>query len=68
MNYTLYVNDDCPSCDKMVRFLESIHLNFRVINLSHGGDAPTGHVLIVPALFEDKRLVAYGPDIKSRFA
>ena len=63
MPYTLYITDGCQSCERVAARLIAAEIRFREINLS---DAKAKHpqgVIVVPALFKDGALLAYGPDI-----
>ena len=64
MIYKLYISDHCKSCDDTVSFVRSIELPCMEINLNSTDSQPPIHIMVVPALFENERLVAYGPDIK----
>jgi glutaredoxin len=63
MNYTLFVTDGCESCHRVARHLKAMQVNFRTVNLSHPDALRPEQVIIVPALFDGDRLLAYGPDI-----
>ena len=63
MPYTLYVTDGCQSCKRVADLLIAIGIRFRELNLSSPEiERPQG-VLVVPALFKNGVLLAYGPDI-----
>ncbi|MEM6270772.1 MAG: glutaredoxin domain-containing protein [Bacteroidota bacterium] len=63
MEYTLFISDGCESCDKVAHHLREKRIAFRVVDLSDPEvETPEG-LLIVPALFQGGRLLAYGPDI-----
>jgi len=63
MKYTIYINDHCIGCDKVLEFLEKENIDCTVINVEKDGPAPEVNLLVFPALFIDKRLIAYGEDI-----
>ena len=63
MKYTIYINDHCIGCDKVLNFIEKENIDCEVINIEKGGTAPAVNLLVFPALFIGKRLIAYGEDI-----
>lgn len=64
MIYKLYISDHCKSCEDAVSFVRSIDLTCAEINLHDSNDSPPVQLIVVPALFENERLVAYGSDIR----
>ena len=66
MSYILYIADHCSSCDQAIEYLSEKEVSFRTINLNRVNDRPQ-HVMIVPALLKDGKLLAFGPDIPSYF-
>ena len=67
MRYTIYINDHCIGCDKVLKFLEEENIDCKVINIEKDSIGPPVDLLVFPALFLGKRLVAYGEDIIDRF-
>lgn len=66
MPYTLYTTDGCKSCERAADHLIASHVRFQEINLSRiETERPQG-VIVVPALFRNGVLLAYGPDIMTR--
>ena len=61
MNFTLYVIEECVSCVRIMNELKAKSIVCEIVFLN-GEDAPE-NLLIIPALFEQQRLMAYGSDI-----
>ena len=51
------------SCNKIVAFIKKNQIKCEIVNLGHKQSII--EVQIVPALFENRRLLAYGSDILS---
>ena len=69
MKLTLYVRDNCPSCERVKNRLSAIlkHKNFvdlRINNLVHH---PCNGLVIVPALFIEDELYSYGEIDENKF-
>lgn len=63
MKYKLYIIDDCRSCGRILDLLRRLGVAFLPINLSDPDAARPDFLMVVPALLENEKLVAYGPDI-----
>ncbi len=64
MKYTLYITDHCTSCRKVLTYLKTTPVEFAAINLDAPGQEWPDRVMIVPALVQENRLLAVGPDIQ----
>jgi hypothetical protein len=65
MSYTLYIADGCQSCASVAAMLLKSQIHFRKINLSDASTERPEGVLVVPSLYKNGALLAYGPDILS---
>ena len=63
MKYTVYINEHCIGCDKVLKYIEKENIDCDVVNVEKGGPAPDVNLLVYPAPFLGKRLIAYGEDI-----
>ena len=61
MSYTLYIRNHCQGCSRILKALAGMGLNMHVINLDE--EMNSSGIIIVPALFNGHRLLAYGDDI-----
>lgn len=61
MRFTLYVRSHCQGCTRVLKALAPLGLKLQVVNLDE--ESTNSGVMIVPALFKDERLLAYGDDI-----
>lgn len=64
MKYTLYITDHCNSCTQVLQYMQRSKVPFLAVNLDDPGQIWPDKIMIVPALTEDQRLLAVGPDIK----
>ena len=65
MKPTVYICRDCPSCERVVAYIEKNKVKCEVVNISDGGkNAP--FIGVFPALYEENILKAYGSDIMDR--
>ena len=67
MKYTVYISNHCIVCDKVLKFLEKEKIDCKVVNVEKDNITPPVNLLVFPALFLGKRLVAYGEDIIGKF-
>ncbi len=64
MSYMLFVRADCPACKEVKTFLERTDLEYGSIDLDKEPGSPeASYIHVVPALFQGKKLMAYGTDI-----
>ena len=63
MSFRLFTRTGCTSCEEVKTFLENSDIQFIHINLDEENVAEANFVKIVPALFKENRLMAYGSDI-----
>lgn len=64
MRYRLFIRTNCSACLEVRTFMENSNILFELIDLdtennTNGAD----YVNIVPALFKESKLMAYGTDI-----
>ena len=57
MNYVLYIKNNCLSCEKLIIHIKENQISCEVVNIQDKKDKRT---VIVPALFRDNSLLAYG--------
>lgn len=63
MSYTLYIQNDCEACDEVVHFIKSHHITCAIKDIAtHQPPVTRKFGIILPALFWDDVLVAYGPE------
>lgn len=63
MNYTLYICNHCQVCEKVVGFLRSNSIVIKEINIDVDKVENDTSLLVVPALFSEGKVIAYGADI-----
>jgi len=64
MSYRLFTRTNCSACTEVQTFMENASINFDLVDLDTENNTSGGdHVKIVPALFMENRLMAYGSDI-----
>ena len=64
MSAKLFIKENCPACTEVRSYLENNGSNIEIVDLDKSGEMPgSNYVQIVPALFEGKKLMAYGADI-----
>lgn len=61
--YTVYTANYCPTCTKVVDFIEKNKFACEVVNTDEQDVDPPIPIMIFPALLEGNRLIAYGSDI-----
>ena len=67
MNRILYISPNCPVCDRVLQFIAEKKITCRIVNIE--GKTITKRITsIVPALFVDQKLIAYGEDIFLKLA
>lgn len=63
--YALYVRNHCPTCARTLEWLKAEQLEVAVYNMDDSEQPePPVPLFIFPALFREKKLVAYGESIK----
>ena len=68
-NYALYVREHCPACTRVLAWMKSQKLEVAVYNVDDNGEVePPVPLFIFPALFREKKLIAYGDSIKDTLA
>jgi glutaredoxin len=65
--YTLYVGNNCCSCNNIHQFLKENNINISTINIDEQEYHLPFSLLVIPALIKNKELIAYGPDILKYF-
>ena len=64
INYTVYINNYCNSCERVTEFLMTHNIPCEIINMSnHNKQPPQNGLMIYPALYSGNTLLAYGDDI-----
>ena len=63
MSLLLYVTDDCESCQNALNVIEKNHIDVEIIHVLNSPERVPVNLFIVPALFQDEKLMAYGADI-----
>ncbi|MDB2364198.1 hypothetical protein N9V83_04125 [Flavobacteriales bacterium] len=63
MNYTLYTQNFCKACDQIIDHLQLVGLEFEVVNIDETPKACPEDLFIIPALYKQLELKAYGKDI-----
>ncbi|MBN4081690.1 hypothetical protein JYU23_01015 [bacterium AH-315-C07] len=64
-DYCLFVKDVCPGCQEVKNYIDFNKICVRIINLSKEQTHMPVH--IIPALFHDEKLIAYGENIINYF-
>lgn len=67
MKYKLYTSDHCRSCAEVLSFIDDLDITVIEVNLSKPSANRPENLMIVPALFANDKLVAYGSDIPEYF-
>ena len=67
MTYTVYTSNHCESCGQVLNYLKEHNILHTVTNLDTDDTKLPVNVFIVPALFLNDKLLAYGPDIIKYF-
>ncbi|GEM_PF-3164890 len=69
MNYTLYIQKDCSACREALEYAAEFDGNCTVLDIADNQPPiDSSYGILLPALFHNERLVAYGPrDIRSYF-
>lgn len=62
MTYTLYISRQCPYCFKIIDYCNENQIDYEVIDVDEN-TTDTKPVFVVPALFLNEELKAYGTDI-----
>lgn len=62
-NYTLFVDTNCTSCKKIQQFINEHNINVNTINIDEESYNLPFSLMIIPALVNNNKLLAYGPDI-----
>lgn len=63
MSYTLYICNHCKGCEKVIAFLRTNNITLKEINIDTDKiDVPIA-LLVIPALFKENKIIAYGADI-----
>lgn len=64
MTYTLYISRSCPYCIKVMDYCNERQIGCHIIDID---DKPSAskQIYVVPALFRNEDLMAYGSDIIS---
>lgn len=65
MNYFLFVKPQCAACDRVRKEIEHRGFSITILDKSEAKGNLCGKISIVPALFKDESLMAYGDDIIS---
>ena len=64
MSYTVYISNDCTSCERVMEFLKKHKIPCEIINVGKDNKRPQlNGFIIYPALFSGQKLLAYGDDI-----
>lgn len=64
MSYRLFTRNDCQACSEVKTFFKNRKIEHELVDLDNENDIPEAlHVKIVPALFKENKLMAYGTDI-----
>lgn len=63
MKYTLYISGNCETCRRILRILGNDLPDVSVVNIDLPKNNPPADLLIIPALFREDKLLAYGGDI-----
>lgn len=61
--YTLYVGNNCSSCNNIKQYLKDKHINIHSINIDTDKYQLPFSLMITPALVLNEKIVAYGADI-----
>ncbi|MGD1847770.1 MAG: hypothetical protein ACFB10_20450 [Salibacteraceae bacterium] len=64
----MYISNHCPSCKVVAEYINTNSLACKVVNVDSQSESPPVDLWVFPALFEDKRLLAYGDDIIIRLS
>lgn len=67
MKYSVYISNHCEGCEQVLDYLKEHHIQHSVKNIDTDEASPSVNVFIVPALFLNDKLLAYGPDIVRYF-
>jgi len=62
-NFTLYVDNNCCRCKKIQQFITENNINVNNVNIDEEDYDLPFPLMIIPALVNNKKLLAYGPDI-----
>lgn len=63
MNYTLYICNHCRGCEKVIDYLRANNIVVSEINIDTEKTENSPFLLVVPALFSEGKIIAYGTDI-----
>lgn len=65
MNYTVYINNNCTGCERVIDFLKKQHIPCEIINIEKDNNKRPlkNGFMVYPALYSGENLVAYGDDI-----
>ena len=67
--YALYVREHCPACARVLAWMKGRELEVAVHNVDDQGHTePPVPLFIFPALFREKKLIAYGDSITDTLA
>jgi glutaredoxin 2 len=58
--YTVYISNHCPGCVRVLNYLKEQDVSCKIFNIDKEEKDPPVNVFILPALMNDKDLVAYG--------
>jgi hypothetical protein len=62
MNYTLYIQKDCSACREALEYVREFDGNCTVLDIAENrAPIDSSYGILLPALFHNERLVAYGP-------
>lgn len=69
MKYTLYIQKDCSACQEALEYIREFDGNCTILDIADNQPPiESSYGILLPALFHNERLVAYGPaDIRSYF-
>jgi glutaredoxin len=62
-NYTLFVDNSCSSCKKIQQYINVNNIPVKTINIDNETYDLPFVIMVVPALVNQKKLIAYGTDI-----
>lgn len=62
-NFTFYVDNNCNRCKKVQQFITENNLSINTINIDEEDYDLPFPIMIIPALVDGEKLLAYGPDI-----
>ena len=61
--YTVYIGNNCCCCNNIIQFISNNNLDVSSINIDNEAYTLPFSLMVIPALIQNKKLIAYGPDI-----